>query len=73
METHHEIILTGELEYGTVHEGGGGGLWIINPLSLHDALKHLFASLKTHLIFLQPRVLERNFHEIILPIHGNFL
>ena len=28
---------------------------IINPLSLHDALKHHFTSLKTDLIFLQPR------------------
>ena len=31
------------------------------PLSLHDALKHHFTSLKTDLIFLQPRVLERKF------------
>ena len=29
-----------------------------NPLSPHDALKHHFTSLKTHLIFRQPRVLE---------------
>ena len=33
----------------------------INPLSPHDALKHHFTSLKTDLIFLQPRVLERKF------------
>ena len=30
----------------------------LNPLSPHDALKHHFTSLKTDLIFLQPRVLE---------------
>ena len=30
-----------------------------NPLSPHDALKHHFTSLKTNLIFLQIRVLER--------------
>ena len=42
-------------------------LLIFNPLSPHDALKHHFASLKTYLIFLQPRVLERKFppHPII--------
>ena len=33
----------------------------LNPLSPHDELKHHFTSLKTHLIFLQPRVLEQNF------------
>ena len=33
----------------------------INPLSPHDALKHHFTSLKTDLIFLQPRLLEREF------------
>ena len=33
----------------------------INPLSPHDALKHHFTSLKTYLIFLQPKVLERKF------------
>ena len=33
----------------------------INPLSSQDALKHHFTSLKTDLIFLQPRVLERKF------------
>ena len=33
----------------------------INPLSPHDALKHYFTSLKTDLISLQPRVLERKF------------
>ena len=32
-----------------------------NPLNPHDALKHHFTSLKTDLIFLQPRVLERKF------------
>ena len=31
----------------------------INPFSPHDALKHHFTSLKTHLIFLQQRVLEQ--------------
>ena len=31
---------------------------IINPLSPHDALMHHFTSLKTDVIFLQPRVLE---------------
>ena len=31
---------------------------LFNPLSPHDALKHHFTSLKTDLIFLQPRVLE---------------
>ena len=30
----------------------------INPLGPHDALKHHFTSLKTDLIFLQPRGLE---------------
>ena len=35
--------------------------YFINPLSPHDALKHHFTSLKTDLIFLQPRVLERKF------------
>ena len=33
-------------------------LEVFNPLSPHDALKHHFRSLKTDLIFLQPRVLE---------------
>ena len=33
----------------------------VNPLSPHDALKHHFTSLKTDLIFLQPRGLERKF------------
>ena len=42
----------------------------VNP---HDALKHHFTSLKTDLIFLQQRVLERNFHETNSPIHGNLL
>ena len=46
---------------------------LINPLSPRDALKHHFTSLETHLIFLQPRVLERNSHVTGLPIHGNFL
>ena len=45
----------------------------LNPLSPHDALKHHFTSLKTNLIFLQPTVLEQNFHETYLPIHGDFL
>ena len=36
-------------------------LKLINPLSPHDALKHHFTSLKTDLIFLQPRVLKRKF------------
>ena len=35
--------------------------WYINPLSPHDALRHRFTSLKTDLIFLQPRVLKRIF------------
>ena len=33
----------------------------LNPLSPHDALKEHFTSLKTHLIILQLRVLERKF------------
>ena len=49
------------------------GTLTLNPLSPHDALKHHFTSLKTDLIFPQQRVLERNFHETNLPIHGNFL
>ena len=32
-----------------------------NPLSPHDALKHHLTSLKIDFIFLQPRVLEREF------------
>ena len=32
--------------------------YLFNPLGPHDALKHRFTSLKTDLIFLQPRVLE---------------
>ena len=35
--------------------------YIINPLSLHDALKLHFTSLKTVLGFLQQRILERKF------------
>ena len=31
---------------------------LFNPLNPHNALKHLFTSLKTDLIFLQLRVLE---------------
>ena len=31
------------------------------PLSPHDALKHHFTSMKTDLIFIQQRVLERKF------------
>ena len=34
---------------------------LLNPLNPHDALKHHFSYLKTDLIFLQPRVLERKF------------
>ena len=33
-------------------------LYLFNPLSPHDALKHHFTSLKTDFIFLQQRVLE---------------
>ena len=33
----------------------------VNPLSPHDVLKHHFTPLKTDLIFLQLRVLERKF------------
>ena len=33
----------------------------LNPLSPHDALKHHLTSLKTHLISLQPGVLELKF------------
>ena len=40
---------------------GGADVWLINPLSLHDALKHHFTSLETDLISLQQRVLERKF------------
>ena len=32
-----------------------------NPLSPHDAIKHHFTSLKTYLIFLKLRVLDRKF------------
>ena len=38
-----------------------GKVKVLNPLSPHDALKHHFTSLKTDLIFLQLRVLERKF------------
>ena len=34
-------------------------LGLFHPLSAHDALKHHFTFLKTDLIFLQQRVLER--------------
>ena len=34
---------------------------LINPFSPHDPMRHHFTSLKTDLIFLQPRVLERKF------------
>ena len=44
-----------------------------NPLGPHDALKHHFKSLKTDLIILQPRVLERNIHKTNLTTHGDFL
>ena len=33
----------------------------VNLLSPHDALKHHFTSLKTDLIFLEPRILEQKF------------
>ena len=33
----------------------------LNPSGPHDALKHHFTSLKTDLIFLKPKVLERKF------------
>ena len=46
---------------------------LVNPLSPHDALKHHFTCLKTDIIFLQSRVLERKFPETGLPIHGNLL
>ena len=46
---------------------------LLNPLSPHDAIKHHLTSLKTDLIFLQPRVLEQNFHETGLSIRGNCL
>ena len=45
----------------------------LNPLGIHDVLKHHFTSLKTDLIFLQQRVLQRNIHGTNLPIHENFL
>ena len=38
------------------------GRSLVNPLSPHDALKHHFTSLKTHLILLQQSVLERKFY-----------
>ena len=38
-----------------------GMSWVFTPLSHHDALKHHFTSLKTHLISLQLGVLERKF------------
>ena len=47
--------------------------YCVNRLRPHDALKHHFTSLKTDLIFLQPRVLNENFRETDLTIHGNFL
>ena len=43
-----------------------------HPLNPHDALMHHFTSLKRDMIFLQLRGLEENFHETVLPIHGNF-
>ena len=43
-----------------------------NPLISHDALMHHFTSLKTGLIFLQLRVLERKC-TFGLPKHCNFL
>ena len=41
----------------------------IKPLSPRDAIKHHFTSLTT---YLRPSVLERNFHETGLSIHGHF-
>ena len=40
-------------------------IFLFNPLSPLVALKHHFTFLKTDLVFLQQRVSERNFHEII--------
>ena len=48
-------------EEDTVYYCQYGALSYINPLSLHDAFKRHFTSLKTDLIFLQPKVLERKF------------
>ena len=48
-------------------------IFSINPLSLHDAIKHHFTSLKTDIIFLQTKVSEQNFHGTWLPMHGTFL
>ena len=47
-------------------------IYVFNPLSSHDAIKHHFTSLGTDLIFLQPRVSERKFHKTGLSIHDNF-
>ena len=48
-------------EEDTVYYCQYGALSYINPLSPHDAFKHHFTPLKTDLIFLQPRGLERKF------------
>ena len=41
--------------------GGKLLIYLFNPFSPHDALKHHLTSLRTDLIFLQQRVLERKF------------
>ena len=46
---------------------------LFNPLSPHDALMHHVTSLKTDMIFLQPRVFNENSHETGLAIYGDFL
>ena len=55
----HQLLphLVGTYRYVTVNASN----LTLNPLSPHDALRHHFTSLKTDLIFLQPRVLERKF------------
>ena len=40
-----------------------GEVNLFNPLNPHDALKHHFTSLKTDLIFQQPRLLKQKFPE----------
>ena len=48
--------------YSALHDQKAVNVYfLINPLNPHDALKHHFTSLKTDLIFQQPRVLERKF------------
>ena len=47
---------------------------LINPLSPHDALPHHFTSLRTETYFsYNKEFLNENFHETLLPIHGNFI